>query len=530
MSPYNLLTDALIGVRLGDGATAAVSLPEVFARLAGNGVEAFTALAAYQRQGWYCLLVQVAALALHRAGLDAPPVDAPAWAELLRGLTPGEPDDAPWCLVADTPERPAFLQPPVHVGGMAAFGKRIDTPDGLDILVTAKDHDVKMARIGRPRPEHWLYALVNVQTMQGFLGRGNYGIVRMNGGFASRPRVGRAPAVDWAARWRRDLAVLRDGRAEVLANHGEFPAAGGLALLWLEPWDAEEALPLSRLDPWCVEVCRRIRLTESAGRIAAVTRPSNTPRIAPPELGGNVGDPWIPLDAKGTALTVGPGGLDHRLLARLIGADRAHAAPAQRAHPQDPAGDVLLCAEVLVRGQGRTEGLHERLIPVPARARSVLDDSPERVGEAAGQQVEDAARMRLRVLKPALLTLAQGGPVLKDLTYDDRRADPWLDRFERLVDDAFFPALWSRLEDGDERPWLRTLAGFGRGVLRAAEGGMAIPTARRPRAVARAGAAFEGLLRHTFPTLRATQEPSQEPADGQPADGPDARADARADA
>jgi CRISPR system Cascade subunit CasA len=49
-------------------------------------------------------------------------------------------------------------------------------------------------------PEHWFYALLTLQTMQGFLGAGNYGISRMNGGFASRPSVGLAPSDRWGMR------------------------------------------------------------------------------------------------------------------------------------------------------------------------------------------------------------------------------------------------------------------------------------------------------------------------------------------
>lgn len=496
----NLLTEPLISVRLGDGTVERSDLPGVLTRLSGNGIGAFTALAAHQRQSWYCLLVQLSALALHRAGISEPPGDAGAWRTLLQALTP-DGGDAPWCLVADDPALPAFLQPPVRAGGLAAFKNRIDTPDGLDILVTAKDHDVKLARIVAPRPEHWLYALVNLQTMQGFLGRGNYGIVRMNGGFASRPRVGRAPSVDWAARYRRDLAVLRDGRAGVLTRHDAFAAEGGLALLWLEPWDAEEALPLGRLDPWCVEVCRRVRLVGEGGRIQARTRPSNTPRVVAPALGGNVGDPWIPLDEKGCALTVSGSGFDYRLMTRLLGDLGERAALAQCPHPDDPGGEVLLCAEVLVRGQGKTDGLHERVVAVPAAARSFFDEEPALVGEFATRQVKDAGDMRLKVLKPALLCLLQGGP--DDIDFKDRRADPWLERFDRLVDDAFFPALWQALEDGRAQPWRRTLGDLGRQVLLAAEGGAPIQAARVERAVARAERLYGIRLHKLFGALHA---------------------------
>ena len=80
------------------------------------------------------------------------------------------------------------------------------TPDALDYIVTAKNHDLKAARIERSSVEQWFYALIALQTMEGFLGRGNYGISRMNSGFGSRPLVGLAPAAAFAG-FPRDVEI-----------------------------------------------------------------------------------------------------------------------------------------------------------------------------------------------------------------------------------------------------------------------------------------------------------------------------------
>ncbi len=497
---HSLLSDPLFSVRRPGGAVERMTLGEVLAALFGNGVESFAALAAHQRQGWHCFLVQLAALALHRAGREEPPADAASWTGLLRALTPDHADDAPWCLVVADPARPAFLQSPVGAGGLERFKNRIATPDGIDLLITAKNHDVKLARLAAATAEHWVYALVNLQTMQGFLGRGNYGIVRMNGGFASRPRVARAPAPDWGPRVRRDLAVLRDGRADVLRTHEAFRADGGLALLWLVPWEREEELPLAALDPWCIEVCRRLRLGVEGGdgRLFARTRPSETPRVDAQGTNGNVGDPWIPLDARGAALTVGGAGFDYRLLARLVSVGAGGHAAAQRPRRDDPPGDILLAADVLVRGQGKTDGLHERQIPIPARARRFLDTGSQKVGEVAERQVAEAADLRLKVLKPALLVLLQGGPDRDGLDRSDRRADPWLARYDRAVDEWFFPALWESLDGDRSDHWPRRLGGIGWELLHLAEGALPIPSARRYRALARAEERFERAFFHRF--------------------------------
>ena len=82
-------------------------------------------------------------------------------------------------------DRPAFLQAAVPVGNVAAF-KPIRTPDALDMLVTSRNHDLKRAAIQKPEPDDWLMALVSLQTQEGVMGRGKYGVARMNGGYGSR--------------------------------------------------------------------------------------------------------------------------------------------------------------------------------------------------------------------------------------------------------------------------------------------------------------------------------------------------------
>ena len=91
-------------------------------------------------------------------------------------------------------------------------------------------------------PDDWLFALVSLQTQEGFLGAGNYGISRMNGGFACRPGVGIAPVGHWGERWRRDCAVLRNSREATLQNHG-YRADGGAATRLTRQTAAETLWP-----------------------------------------------------------------------------------------------------------------------------------------------------------------------------------------------------------------------------------------------------------------------------------------------
>ena len=96
--------------------------------------------------------------------------------------------------------------------------------------------DIMRERMRQAEPDDWLFALVSLQTQEGFLGAGNYGISRMNGGFSSRPALGVAPHGGAGRRWRRDVAALLATRDEVAEVHG-LQADGGLKLLWLAPWD-----------------------------------------------------------------------------------------------------------------------------------------------------------------------------------------------------------------------------------------------------------------------------------------------------
>ena len=70
----------------------------------------------------------------------------------------------------------------------------VETPDALDLLITSRNHDLKQAVARRADPEEWIFALVSLQTGEGFGGAANYGIARMNGGSSSRAMMALAPA------------------------------------------------------------------------------------------------------------------------------------------------------------------------------------------------------------------------------------------------------------------------------------------------------------------------------------------------
>ena len=221
---------------------------------------------------WRMFLGQIGALALHHGETTTLPQDEPAWRNLLRALTPEFRDDEPWRLVVDDWTKPGFLQPPVPKD--VPLANDVETPDALDLLITARNHDLKQAIARQADPDDWIFALVSLQTSEGFGGATNYGIARMNGGSSSRAMMALAPAPGGkgvtprlGACFRRDVLTLLESRERELAanDHLGFPAEGGLALVWLAPWRGGRADPLSELDIWFVEVCRRVRLREKGG-------------------------------------------------------------------------------------------------------------------------------------------------------------------------------------------------------------------------------------------------------------------------
>ena len=376
----NLLTDPLITVDSGD----MLSLPALFAASARGEVPGFRRLRAHQRTAWHMFRVQLAALALQAGGLSEPLVDAHAWAALLRALTPELGDD-PWCLVVEDRTRPAFLQPP-DPGGLK--WEPVRTPDELDLLITARNHDLKRAVASTATADDCIFALVTLQTSEGYGGSGNYGIARMNGGSSSRPFLGLAPVgerttPDPSAWWRRDVGVL-------LRNPSPFLTPGGPSLLWCLHWAETDILAAQDMDPWAIEVCRRIRLVKGGPLIVAQRAGSKAARTAAASFKGALGDAWAPLSLKGkepVTLTLGEGRFDYRRMRDLFLSGNWDVPLAARIQDDEDASELVLIAEALSRGNSKTWGLKSRTIPLPRRARGLLRTGGKILADTAAEMI-----------------------------------------------------------------------------------------------------------------------------------------------
>lgn len=494
----SLLTTPIIRAEVG-GELRRLTLPETLAALMRDEIAAFPALRPHQRHAWHMFLAQLCAIALHRAGEQEPPTDAEDWADLLLELTDGAGE--PWSLVVADLSKPAFLQPPVPEGNLAALKNTIPTPDALDVLITAKNFDLKSAVAAVADPDDWLFALVSLQTMEGFLGAGNYGVARMNGGFSARPFLGLAPLRGGpGAHLRRDIRAILARRERLLQDHDGLYDEEGIALLWLEPWNGAASLPLTRLDPWFIEICRRIRFVPEGEGFRAIGGLSTVARIDAKAQNGVTGDFWAPVnDVEAKSFSLDVRGFSYRVLCRLLFGEGSKSffrlPPAMIAQRGET--DMMLVARGVTRGQGKTEGFHERVVPVHRGLLRAITDAEARktLGQIADRQQKEIAQIS-NALRLACAVIAKGGGAEKPGKDDYTRAEPYTRRLEAEAEAGFFETLERRMDEGDAAKvgYLRHLILYAQELL--AEAAEAIPCAvhARWRARVRAPAVFRGAL------------------------------------
>ncbi len=523
---HDLLHDPLIGVRTSGGGRR-LNLPELLAALSAGTIEGYAGLRAYQADPWQVFLVQLAASIQVRQPTETLPTDVTYWRDGLLALADGK--ETAWELVVEDVTLPAFLQHPWKswdaeasdygvktVRGQRVFDAKATTPDELDVLVTSKNHDVKMARVQAHELEAWTYALMMLQTTSGYLGKGHYGIVRMNGGYASRSIVSWSAFRHPSRRFCAEVTALCNLRKETICLHQY--ASCGVVLTWLSPWDrTQHQFMLNDLEPWFIEAARPVRLVQSSsGQIVVLVATTKSRQIGPKSLeSGDVGDPWTPINVQGkrrSALTLSGDGFTPQRLTDLLFEQGFELTPLQRPQPGEGVGWFL--ASCLVRGQGKTEGFYRIELPIPPKARLALCNKAQRdtLGHLAQQLLSDANKVQ-QAINAALAVLCEGGPEKADFD----RVDNWLKAMRKALaqrwEARFFPTLWRGADENHETirdDWQQRLVNLGQDLLDEAAERLPLPANRTWLAITQAERAWRGMLRKSklpMPSHTRTEPP-----------------------
>lgn len=440
---YNLLTEPLFTCQDGKAWT----LPGLLAQGARGAMPTLVRHRAHHRAAWHMFMVQLATLALSASGKAVIPEDEAGWRDLLRKLTPDFANDAAWHLIADNDATPAFLQAP---DPQKLAKTVVQTPDGLDLLITAKNFDIKMDMMRSARPEDWAFALIMRQTMGAYNGSGNYGIARMNGGSSSRLCCSAVPlmangTLSLEGWFRTDL----DKAINIRSTKNDIGPTkiGGHALLWTLPWPEGKQIPMHEIDPMGIEISRRIRLSEHDGTIVALSGTSKASRADAKIYNGDVGDLWSTLiqDKQGTkSITLNEGQFNYKRIAGMLFDSDHIVAPMQTNLPK---GNFALYFGGLAAGNCKTHGYQERIVVVPEKARRKLfDPSSKKILE----ELLEETNMATRAFDSGLMRFISGLPPEENTDPSRRSAfrqafSNETESLDRDIDKIFFDHLFERI-------------------------------------------------------------------------------------
>lgn len=516
---YNLLEDALISISLTDGERTIVDLPSTLHYACSDLIASMDSLRPHQWQAWHCFATQLGAMALDISGRSAIPDTQDEWRECLRKLTPEWTNDEPWHLIGDLDEAPAFMQFSIQKEVVKSYKRSYSTPDELDMLITSKNHDLKSASMTECKPEDWLYSLICLQTTEGFLGRGNYGISRMNGGFASRSFVGLAPQGGLGAHIRRDIVELLDQKA---SHTQDFKSLYGgnqtRRVLWIEPWNGKTSTSFTHLHPYYIEVCRRVRLKHAANRTTAVSASSDAALLDAKQLNGYTGDPWAPTEnsANPKSLTATSEGFTYRRIVQLLDSTQWKLPILAKASKKEHGSDMTLVLNALTRGQGRTEGLHQRRIPLTSGVTRAFGRGAKvaSIGVIAQDHLQDSNNT-LKYFRRAVEVASAGAPGLAQGKldfeaigkFDKTVSTIWYKQLDARIDAIFFDHVWQAWDEESGREkhrerWIQTLFQIGKDLL--AQACNAIPLSEHRKLPAAVGAQriYIGSMYKEFPSLK----------------------------
>jgi CRISPR system Cascade subunit CasA len=436
----NLLFDPVFTVSTGGGQRQ-VALPTVYHLLSSDQVEGFSKLQAHQRQGWHSFLAQLGAIAAEEAGKI--PTRESEWRAALDALACEE----AWQLETESLKKPAFMQPPVPEDTLEDFdeihvGK-------YDVPVLSKNHALKGERMQAPRPEHWAYMLVNVQTMESSWGRGKYPTSRVNGGYAARSFFGLTPSLRLGPWIMRDIEVLHDN-VDVIADR--YGYEGNVTpLLWTRSWNGEQQFKITSLHPLYIDCARRIRKGDDGWQQTGTsgTRVSGV-------ANGQTGDPWAPVnEAENKVLNPQRSHFQYRRLAQILFGGEYR----RPISFSDTTEGFVVCRAITPSETNREFHL-QRIIPFSNASAEGFFEEDSAVAKEAERRV-DRAGDAAGILANALYLLLRDDDAheqnrgeeqqrVADLSERQRQ----LDAFHSRIDDQFFDRLFDAGSMSDEERYI----------------------------------------------------------------------------
>ena len=252
----------------------------------------------------------------------------------------------------------------------------------------------------------------------------------------------------------------------------------------------------------------------------AIGANSEVNRIDAKELKGRLGDPWTPIRKEdGVALTVPKKGFDYGLISKLL-ANKEYLPSFffQQMMPAVSQDYIVLHGRALVRGQGITEGYHERRVVISKETAEILFNSrskEQQIAEIIEKRIAAVAEMRGKVLRPALFCLLQQGP--DEINYGavstKAQVEPYLHQLETGVDRDFFKYLWPEIEaetedeqHAERNKWLREMRKQALSILKGAAREVPQADMRRYRGRVKAEGLFWGSCKSHFGDIEEDRE------------------------
>ncbi len=238
---------------------------------------------------------------------------------------------------------------------------------------------------------------------------------------------------------------------------------------------------VSALDPFYIEVSRRIRFVYESGAVKAKTATTPISRIKPIK-GGLTGDIWTPIDSDKDGrkvLTVRPSGFNYKRAVNLLVPGRLELAPAMKIQRSDsPVGLTLNMQSIAWGPKNTNAGYHAREVRIGKKLAVMLSAMKQleidRLAEISKSRVEQIHEVSWMV-EQALTVLFTNDAQSESSKRNDSikaRAKRFAQPFEVQCDAQFFPELIDEIEADDREAvrekWLLALTDRAERVLQSA--------------------------------------------------------------